>query len=183
MPAGAPLKLSTGPDVLAPVGAANVVCNAAQLVKPAATQVVTPPGPTSRFVPETEAMFVATSAPIGAPAQPGSDDPALQMFGLCMVSAPSAEKFSPTKEASPVETGNGRPPCGVLSMPNVQLFRTVRSTGVCRRLSVSATKLKLTKWRRSFWAEALSRSRGASGFPGSERPKKSSPSDNVWDHA
>src|ERR1035438_545676 len=137
--------LSTGPDVLTPAGAANVVCNAAQSVSPASTQVATPPGPTSRFVPEIEPMFVATRAPIGAPAQPGTDDPAVQMFGLCMVSLPRSVKFSPVKEASPVETGNGRPDCSVLIMPNVQLFRMVRTTGICQRLFVSATKLKLTK--------------------------------------
>ncbi len=128
------MKLSTGPDVLAPAGAANVVCKAAQLVSPAATQVATPAGPTSRFVPEIEPMFVATSAPIGAPAQPGTDDPAVQTFGLCMVSLPRSVKFSPVKEASPVETGNGRPDCRVLSMPNVQLFRMVRTTGVCEEV-------------------------------------------------
>ena len=60
---------------------------------PAATQVATPLGPTSRFVPEIEAMFVATRAPIGAPAQPGTDDPAVQTFGLCMVSAAQLRKI------------------------------------------------------------------------------------------
>src|ERR1039458_7617257 len=125
--------------MLAPAGAANVVCKAAQLVSPAAPHLATPAGPTSRFVPEIEAMFVATSAPIGAPAQPGPDDPAVQMFGLCIVSLPRSVKFSPVKEASPVETGNGRPDCRVLSMPNVQLFRMVRTTGICQRLCVSAT--------------------------------------------
>src|ERR1700687_3388631 len=166
---------------MAPAGAAKVVCNAAQLGNPAVAQAATPAGPISMCVPKIEPMFVATSAPIGAPAQPGNVEPAVQMFGLCMVSAPRAEKLSPANEASPVETGYGRPDCRVLIMPNVQLFRIVPAIEGCKRLFVSATKLKLTRWRISFWAEALSRLSGARGFPGSETPKKSSPSDRRCD--
>ena len=56
----------------------------------------------------------------------------------CSVSAwfrcPESVKFSPVKEASPVETGNGRPDCSVLIMPNVQLFRMARATGTSEEI-------------------------------------------------
>src|SRR6266849_10057778 len=97
--------LSTGPEPLAPAGATNVVCGELQFGAPAPHAAVTPLWLIKRLEPEFEAILVATIAPTGAPAQPRSPEPAVQMFGRWLVSEPSAGKADPEKAPSPVETG------------------------------------------------------------------------------
>src|SRR5271163_2719814 len=120
-------------------------------------------------------MFVATSAPTGAPAQPATALFAVQILGRWLVSDPKAGKLSPAKAPSPVEIGYGRPDCSVDNIPNVQLFTTAPRICECTRSLLSAMKLKFTRCRISFCADAVSSLSGASGFAGSDSPKKSSP--------
>src|SRR5260370_24339638 len=126
-------------------------------------------------------MLVVTSAPTGAPAQPGIFEPAVQTFGRWFVSAPSAGKADPEKEPSPVETGYGRPVCTEPMKENVQSLTTVLTKRIPVSFSVSATKVKLARCRISCWLGAFSNFRFRSGLPGSERPKKSSPGPRVFD--
>src|SRR5260370_21940442 len=149
---GFPEKLSTGPSPLAPGGASNDVRNAAQFERPAAWHAATPDWPTTRFVPASDAILVATSVPAGTPAQPTRVEPARQIFGRWFVSDPMAGKAEPANAPSPVETGNGRPDCSELRRLNVQLLMTFLRNGVPRRLSVSITTVKFPTWRISFCA-------------------------------
>jgi hypothetical protein len=92
-------------------------------------------------------MFVVTSAPTGAPAQPGivEASPAVQIFGRWLVSAPSAGKADPEKEPSPVETGYGRPVWTEPMKENVQSLTAVLTNRMLVSFSVSATKVKLAR--------------------------------------
>src|SRR5258708_19491956 len=101
-------------------------------------------------------MLVATSAPTGAPAQPGIVEPAVQIFGRWLVSAPSAGKAEPEKEPSPVETGYGRPVCTEPMKENVQSLTTVLTKRIPGSFSVSATKVQLSTCRISCCLRAFS---------------------------
>src|SRR6266404_5468771 len=98
-----------------------------------------------RLDPALDAMLVATSAPTGAPAHPGSVEPAVQIFGRWLVSEPSAGNADPEKEPEPVETGYGRPVCTEPMRPNVQSLTTVFTNGMFVSFSVSTTNVKLAK--------------------------------------
>src|SRR5260370_22059046 len=126
-------------------------------------------------------MLVATSAPTGAPAQPGIVEPAVQIFGRWLVSGPSAGKAEPEKEPAPVETGYGRPVWTGPIKENVQSLTTVLTNRIPVSFSVSATKVKLARCRISCWLGAFSNFRFRSGLSGSERPKKSSPGPRAFD--
>src|SRR6266404_937493 len=160
---GSPVMLSTGPDPLAPAGARKVVCRALQFVAagvkvapgaavpkaaaraPGLLHAATPASLIARFDPALEATFVATIAPTGAPAQPGSVEPAVQILGRWLVSAPSAGNADPEKGPEPVETGYGRPDCTEPIRPKVQSLTRVFTKGMFVSLSVSTTRVKLAK--------------------------------------
>src|SRR5258708_6061617 len=160
---GSPVMLSTGPDPLAPAGASQVVCRALQFVAagvkvapgaalpwavakaPGLLHAATPAWLMARLEPAFDAILVATIAPTGAPAQPRSVEPAVQIFGRWLVSDPRAGNADPEKEPEPVETGYGRPVCTVAIRPKVQSLTTDPRRRVPVSFSVSTTKVKLAK--------------------------------------
>src|SRR4029077_17590303 len=147
---------------LAPAGARNVVRNALQFAAaggntagaPAVPggirsagllQAATPFWLIKRLEPAFDATLVATIAPTGAPAQLGSVEPAVQIFGRWLVSEPSAGNADPEKEPEPVETGYGRPVCTAPIRPKVQSLTTGPKRRMPVSFSVSTTKVKLAK--------------------------------------
>src|SRR5450755_3268205 len=145
-------------------------------------QAATPAGPISRLLPELSPMFVATSAPLGAPAHPVTEVPPTHTFGRCWVSEPSAKKVDPENTPFPVDTGYGRPDCNVPSTLNVQLFSTGPTYSLWNTLLESTMKAKFAKCRMSSCASARSALLVMNGFAGSDKPKKSSPVANVFEN-
>src|ERR1700674_3724657 len=157
-----PVMLSLGPDPLEPAGARNVVCSAAQFGEAGGNTAGAPGVPAgissagllhaatpawlmAMLEPAFDAMLVATSAPTGAPAQPGSVEPAAQIFGRWLVSEPSAGKADPENPPEPVETGYGRPVWIDPMKANVQSLTAVPTNRMFVSFSVSNTKLKLAR--------------------------------------